>query len=121
MPGSITCGSNQRDVVEESGPADRRREVSYKQPVNDGAQTESVGRMVDYPSTEARSLMQWRSQDFGWGGGGGGGGGRGGGHSVATVNHRIDEPAQRCQKMHYHINIDFVTTPILNFLPYSLN
>ena len=55
----------------------------------------------------------------GFGGGGGlGGGGGGAVIGVATVNHHIDEPAQPCQKT--IINIDFFSTPILHFLPYSL-
>ena len=33
-----------------------------------------------------------------------------------TVNHRIDEPVQRCQKTHYHQYL----LPILHLLPYNL-
>ena len=33
-----------------------------------------------------------------------------------AVNHRIDEPVQRCQKTHYHQYL----LPILHLLPYNL-
>ena len=54
---------------------------------------------------------QWRSQDFGLGGAN---------VSIPSagdaVNHRIDEPVQRCQKTHYHQYL----LPILHLLPYNL-
>ena len=62
-------------------------------------------------AVEYGGSLQWCSQDFGLGGAN---------VSIPSagdaVNHRIDEPVQRCQKTHYHQYL----LPILHLLPYNL-
>ena len=59
-------------------------------------------------SFKLSSIPQWRSQDFGLGGAN---------VSISSagdaVNHRIDEPVQRCQKTHYH---QYVLPIIITFI-----